>query len=374
MSNVTDLSRVRAVDGNELARLKAELEAARKRLEEESAYYQAELEAVRQRVEKQYMRQQAEEVAKRRRAEEQVQALKAALREAQAEMQSYRERYEAVAQQLERYEQEERLRAEEEIGKVRAAARAAWRDAEEEHARTEQELASVKRLLLQERERNKQLEETVSRLRAEKAAASRPDQESLRLIAALKKALWTTAQARRRAEMELARLQTADVARELRREDDESQGAPKGSPEAGQADGGRWNPGGYTELDSSVLKSLVIGSPDEIADEFLLMPADASLDPATFERLERMPETQDVFARAEFTRAEPPSAPPRAQTASKPRPQPEPPPLVAEPPPWRVPAAEERRRSRLWMLLQLVVAAVIGAGLVYALAVSGLLR
>jgi len=368
MSNVTELGRVRPADGAEVIKLKRELEATRQRLEEEVVYYQAELEATRQRVEKQHMRLHAEEVARRRRAEEQVQALKAELREAQLETERARGRYEALSQQLLQNEESSRRRTEEEVGKVRAAARAAWQSAEEELHRVEQELASVKRLLLQERERNKQLEETVNRLRAEKAAAERPDRESLRLIASLKKALWTTAQARRRAEMELARLKTADVPRDEVEQINEVyqtfQNRPKETSEAPP----RWAPGGYTELDSDVLKSLVVGSGiDDLSDEFMVMPADASLDQDTFDRLQRMPDTGP-----ELIRTPPPAVAPAPRAAPPPRRDEFPDISEFEPAAWRIADEPRKQRSRLGKL-QLLASAAVGAVLVYWLLATGML-
>lgn len=318
----------RTRSSEELARLRRELEEARTRLEEETAYYRAELENTRQRVEKQTVREHAEEVSKRRRAEEQVLALKAELRQVQSELERTRSRSEELGRQLAEQEEIGIARAEKEIAKVKAAAKAAWKSVEEEVARAEQDHAAAKRELLQVRERLATLEAELAR--AQKSGASEASAESQRLIASLKKALWETAQARRRAEVQLAVLQA-------------------GGPQA-QESGAAVNlvqpvaptaprlPSGdsiYRELKLDDLKSLNFGDVhSDFSDEFLLMPGDASLDAETFQKLQTLPE------------------PPPAKPAPREEPKPAPKPVVAKKAPergYQTPPRQEEESPLRWV-------------------------
>lgn len=317
----------------EMMRLRRELDETRRRLEEEVAYYRAELESTRQRVEKQGLRLHAEEVAKRRRAEEQVLGLRADLREAQMEAERARQRYEELNQRLLQLDEDSKRHTQEEVDKVRMAARLAWQNAEDELSRTEQELSGVKRLLQQERERCKQLEETISRMRGERGASNRPDPESLRLIASLKQALWTTAQARRRAESELAALRAgaAPIApqpeQQVKAVYRAFQSTPAAEPRQSPSFAGD---GVYRELDTNELKSLVIGDGDhEFSEEFLLMPSDASLDRDTFERLQSLPEPEPGRKPVPAVAPVEPARP-QAKAAPAPRPQVQPPAYAQE--------------------------------------------
>jgi hypothetical protein len=279
---VKEAERTRSSD--ELARLRRELEEARTRLEEETAYYRAELENTRQRVEKQNVREHAEEVSKRRRVEEQVLALKAELRQAQSELERARTGSEELVRQLAEQEQIAGARADSEIAKVKAAAKAAWKSAEEEVARAEHDHVATKQELAQAQERLTALEAELERAR--KGAASESSAESQRLIASLKKALWETAQARRRAEVQLAVLQAGGPqAQDAGAAINLAQPAPPTAPGLPSGDSI------YRELKLDDLKALNFGDMhNDFSDEFLLMPGDASLDAETFQKLQTLSE------------------------------------------------------------------------------------
>lgn len=326
MASVKEAGLVReGVESLELARLRRELDEARTRLEEETAYFRAELEATRQRVEKQTVREHAEEVAKRRRAEEQILALRAELRQVRSEAEAARERAEDLERTLARQEEESRLRVQQEVEKVRSAATAAWQSAEEEIGRAEEEHAATRQLLAQTQARVDELEALVASLRSRRQAAEGPDPDTLKLVGSLKKALWATAQARRRAEVQLAVLKAGGTLppAETAAAEPVAPAQPQPPPQAG----GGWvgNGGLYNELSLDTLKSLKFGDMnDELAEGFLLVPGDASLDADTFETLKTLPDPEPVPPPVPPSRKpeiqKPPQRPALAQVRSEPVP------------------------------------------------------
>lgn len=204
-------------DNGEVGRLKREIEEARQRLEEEVAYYKAELEGARQRSEQHAVRFQAEEVARRRRAEEQVAKLKGELHEAQESARQARTAYDGINRKYEQLKADADQRIRQQVAAVRSEAKASWQQAEGELHRveaeltqTQKELARTREQLDTERKRSASLKHSLdtARSRASKqAGVSGPDDDSLKLIASLKKALWAAAKARRQAEIKLAQME-----------------------------------------------------------------------------------------------------------------------------------------------------------------------
>ena len=347
-------------DAAEVERLKEELAQLKKRLEEEVSYYRGELETTRQRVEDESLRSTANEVSRRRRAEELVLSLKADLVDAEAEAERNRQHYEELARQIKQLEAQAKEHTRAEVEKVRTASKLAWRNAEEELEVVEQELTEARRLLGKERERVKQLEAALASARQEAAAAAGPDPESLRLISALKKALWTTAEARRKAEMQLAALQSGVPA--------PAAGQAPAKPAAAVAADSGWRPQPSGSVDAELRESwqtLRVGELDEgFSDEFRLMAADTSLDRETFEQVQQLT-------------AEPVPEPEQVVLTAKREPEPELESLRKEEV-WLPPAMPDEDRAgdsgrlikrALWAL---VVIAVLAGG-AYGLQASGLL-
>jgi hypothetical protein len=282
-------------DAAEVARLKAELAQTQKRLEEEVSYYRAEVEATRQRVQDESVRSSADEVSRRRRAEEQVLSLQADLADAEAEAERNRTHYEELARKIRQLETQSREQTRAEVEKVRTASKLAWRNAEEELEVVEQELSETRRLLAKERERVKQLEAAVTTARQETATAAGPDPESLRLFIALKKALWTTAEARRKAEMQLASLQSGEPLPAQRKAEPprvEERAPLRSASRVSSAQEPGWQAQPLGSVDSELRESwqtLKVGELDEgFSDEFRLMAADTSLDRETFEQVQQL--------------------------------------------------------------------------------------
>jgi hypothetical protein len=285
-------------DSGELVRLRRELEEVRTRLDEETAYYRAELEAGRRRLERESTRVQADEVARRRRAEEQLHA-------AQAELARVLHRNDQLTSQLAELEATQSRREQRAVDEVRAAAQTAWREAEQELARQERELDVVHRSLAEEQAARQNLEASAALSRGEAERAQQAEQAATKLVVSLKKALWATAQARRQAEMELASLRGEEVVSP----------AAAGQPAAAGRDGG------VHEVSQDMLKSVLLSDlSEDLAEEFLLMAGDASLDPAAAAPPPAAPAAGGpgvVEAPASVRQLERPSAKPAAP-ASKP--------------------------------------------------------
>ncbi|HET8701789.1 MAG TPA: hypothetical protein VFL97_09010 [Nitrococcus sp.] len=183
----------------ELARLYRELEKAQLRMEEVASYYRSELEAVRRRAEEEAVRIQAAEVGRRKRAEEQVVYLKAEYKAVRAEADHALRRYHELQQSLDALEQHnaEQTRAEAEADRGREAATITWKTAEEEVKRLEEELCDLGRQLEREREERRQLE---CNHQQQENASQLAEQKRHQLIGRLKNALKLSEERRRRAE------------------------------------------------------------------------------------------------------------------------------------------------------------------------------
>ncbi len=330
----------------ELARLRRELAAAEDRLEEQAAYYRSELESRRQRVEGEHLRAEAQEVARRRRAEEQVVAMKVELRQARDEIERARRRAEQAEQRLKEAELAAERKLQAEVERVQQAAKMAWRGAEEELAKVEEELGAVRRLLDQERERNKKLEETVSRLRA----APPVDQD---LLAQLKEALWATAQARKRAEAELVALKSG--------------AATQTAPQAAQAETkAEAFEGAYRVVSGSEWKDLKIADGNvELNEAFLIMPGDASLDEETFQRVQDLVPDPEPSPKPERPRTKPaarkPVSPAKHTLSTQ----------IDLPPLRQAPADEPRPSGKGWLIAVVAVSVSLIALLVWLFASGG---
>lgn len=343
-SNLREDGLRRGDEPAELARLRRELDEVRTRLEEETAYYRAELEASRQRLERDSTRLHADEVARRRRVEEQLAALKAELQAVQGELAEARQRNQELSRQLEELETGRDQRARQAVDEVRAAARTAWREAEQEMARQDRELEAVRRTLAGEQEMRQRLQTAVTQLRDDLQRAQQGEQRAIRLVVSLKKALWATAQARRRAETELESLRGVPAA-------------------AGPAP--RFQEEPYHEVSRDALQTVFFGDlSEDLADEFRLTASDASLDSETVDQLRALavPAPDPVPAAAEPARQEPAMA--AADTDLHPAPV-----SYVVTPEVR---PDGRGRGVRWLLTGLVIV-VLAAAVIYWLAANGLL-
>ena len=256
---------------DELRRLRAELEQADIRLEEVTAYYRGQLEAIRRRAEDETVRVQASEAGRRRRAEEQVAYLKGELKAARTDAEHAQRRYQELLQRLENIELEGREQTQAEVDRHQVAAQAAWRTAEEEVARLDTELSALQRRLEQEREERHQLERAYEQLEERHQLQ---DQERRRLIGRLKRGFKLSEQRRmgleaqlRNVQQGLQRYRDSGVDAEAR----SARGAGLISPELASI-----------EVDPAAgWGSLRLGDDDALADEFLMMSADESLDTAS---------------------------------------------------------------------------------------------
>lgn len=238
-----------------LAHLYRELEKAQLRMEEMAAYYRSELEAVRQRAEEEAIRIQAAEVSRRKRAEEQVVYLKAEYKAARAEADHALRRYQELQQSLDELEQHSEEQARAEVDRRHEAANVAWKTAEEEVEHLERELCDLRRQLEREREQRRQLECSHQQQENTNHLA---EQERCRLISRLKHALKLSEERRRRAEAEQSSLRPGGAA----------------SP---------WSlvsPANITnEVDPAAgWGNLPLASSGDVADEFLRVAEDCSLD------------------------------------------------------------------------------------------------
>lgn len=181
----------------ELARLYRVLEKTQLRIEEVAAYYRGELEAVRRRAEEEAIRVQAAEVSRRKRAEEQVVYLKAEYKAARAEADHALRRYHELQQNLDKWEQHNEAQARAEVDRQHEAATVAWKTAEEEVERLERELCDLRRQFEREREERRQIECSYQQQEKTNDLA---EQERRRLISRLKHALKLSEDRRRRAE------------------------------------------------------------------------------------------------------------------------------------------------------------------------------
>lgn len=263
---------------DDLARLRSELEQADIRLEEVTTYYRGQLEAVRRRAEDETVRVQASEAGRRRRAEEQVAYLKGELNAARTDAEHAQRRYQELLHRLEEVELEGREQTQAEVDRHQSAAKAAWRTAEEEVERLDGELSALQRKLEQEREQRHQLERGYEQLEERHHLQ---DEERKRLISRLKRVFKLSEQRRTGLETELRnvqhRLERARVAQERTRRAGAEGRAGLVSPELASI-----------EVDPAAgWGSLRLGEDDGLADEFLMMAADESLDAAPAGSAER---------------------------------------------------------------------------------------
>lgn len=281
--NTNEVKLQRGDDATELSRLRRELEEVRTRLDEETAYYRAEIEASRQRLERDSTRLQADEVARRRRLEEQLAAAKAELREAQQELAALREREADLSARLVELTADHKAQVRQAVEEAQTAASAAWEEAEQELNRQERELDAMRKLLAGEQQARKTLEQSLARAKEEAARAHQAEQETARLVTSLKKALWATAQARRQAETALDALHANPGQQHVHREAAVATTVAEPEPVRVLSDG-------VHEVSENALKSIFFGDlSDNLADDFLLTPGDASLDSETLDRLRSLP-------------------------------------------------------------------------------------
>lgn len=244
----------------ELARLRREIERAEYRAEEVAAYYHGQMDALRRKAEDEAVRVQASEAGRRRRAEEQVGYLKGELEAARSEAQHAQRRYHELLQQLEHNERDGADQVRAEVDRHRDAARAAWKTAEEEVQRLDEELSGLQRELALEREQRRQLERGYER---EVERGELADKDRVKLIQRLKQALKLSEQRRQALEAQV---------RGMGGQSGEASAAP-GTP-AGPFAAGEYG----IEVDPAAgWGTLQIGDGGELADEFRLMGADESL-------------------------------------------------------------------------------------------------
>ncbi len=305
----------------EVERLRQELAAVQNRLEEEMAYHRARVETSRQQIEAQHLRQQAAEVARRRRLEDQVATLELQLREAQEHGERVQRRYDELAGQFLRQEESTRDSVTEEVTRYKAAAQSAWQSAEEELAKMEGEMHRLREELSQERTRSRHLEDTLRSLQGLDGNGEEDEAAELaEELATLRKALDLSE--RRRVQLQKRGVRLAEQLIAMQGQVAELQearetAAPRAEPGAAHVrrlyrdfHTGAGNP---REVDLSeanaVLRSAASqgqsgaaeGTPeqalsldDDIAEEFLLVSADSSLDRHKLERLQQQVERQEA--------------------------------------------------------------------------------
>ncbi len=320
--------------GSEVERLRQELAAVRQRLEEEVAYHRAKAETSRQQIEAQHLRQQAAEVARRRRLEDQVATLEAQLRESRDHGDRVQRRYDELANQFLQQEESTRHSVQEEVARYKAAAQSAWQSAEEELARMEGEMHRLREALNAERSRSRQLEETLRSLQGLDGNVDEDEADSLRgELSTLRKALDLSERRRVQLQQRTVRLAEQLVGMqgkvsELQQSAEDTDKARADSEGAAQVRNvyrsfhtGAGNP---TQVDLSEANAILRaaaaqnavdaeskkaapaldvsgGLDDDIAEEFLLMSADSSLDAGKLERLQQQVEKQEAQDRARQT-------------------------------------------------------------------------
>jgi len=182
----------------EVERLRLELSAARKRLEEEVGYYRGQVEATRKRVEAQHLRDQATEVAARRKLEDELAAMHFSLRESETSLERLQRRYDELSDQYLQQEAGMQEALETRVESFKASAQEAWRSAEEELSRMEAELLALRDGMVNEQARSRELESTLRSLQGmDNDAALEDRQEELdEEITTLKQALIVSERAR----------------------------------------------------------------------------------------------------------------------------------------------------------------------------------
>lgn len=266
----------------ELVNVRRELEDVRARLVEEAAYYRAELEASRQRRERDSTRLQAGEVARRRQVEQELLRVRMELQHAQEQVMQLQKQNEELNHAYNELVAAQAEREQRAVAVERESARLAWQEAEQEQERLERELDATQRLLSALQRANQEVADAQDdwQLELQREIQAREDAEQL--VVSLKKALWDTAHARRQAETALISLRAEIESR------DEASAAEL---EVGQASHVDMQEAGYREISEEALKTVFFGDlSEDLADDFLLTTADASLDQQTVEQLRGMVE------------------------------------------------------------------------------------
>ncbi len=304
----------------EAEKLKRELAMVRQRLEDEVAYHRGQAEAARRAAEAEHLRAQAAEVARRRRLEDQVADLEARLHESRDHGARLQRRYDELSQQFLQQEASARSTVEEEVARYRAAAQSAWRSAEEEVAEMELEVSRHREALERERARVRQLEDTLRTLQGVEGEGAEDRLDDLQgEVVALKKALHLSERARIQAQRRAVRLAEQLVELETAVQDGTagaqgsgaSASARQPGPFPASLVGTSANPQevDLSEANEILRRAAGVGSGvgasdaqqpdlgvslgDDLADEFLLVTSDESLDRLKLARLQMEVETGD---------------------------------------------------------------------------------
>lgn len=182
--------------GSEVDRLRRELAASRQRLEDEVTYYRGQVEHARKRAEAEHLRVQASEVSRRRQLEDEVAALRTRLHDAKEHGDRLQRRYDELSEQYLKQEAAGRDTVEARIAQYQAAAREAWRSAEEEVARMEREISEAHEALEKERNRSRDMENSLRRVKSQERDSENRRTELLDEAAALRQALNLSERAR----------------------------------------------------------------------------------------------------------------------------------------------------------------------------------
>lgn len=365
-------------EGGEVERLRQELAAVRQRLQDEVAYRQAQAESSRQRSETEQLRLHAEELKRRRQAEQALEQHRSELAKAREAYKGLKQRYNAL--QKDYLSQEEKLTrlAEEDEAQSRAAARAAWQSAEEEVGRLETELGETRQALTEAHERNQQLEQTLASLQglADQGGSDEDEQAALRdEVAKLRKALELSERGREQANQRAVRLADQLVGLQAQTQTEpESPAAANEAPQRGRAvstGAGNAVPVDLTEANAVLVAAQ--GGPGsdartadpaaadlgaELAEEFQIIPADASLErdqlQARQNRVERESRRQGETSALQERTGSDSMFTAREATAPGAQPAPGPAPGAS--------AGRHTRRSSAWITgaVLMVLAAIVG--------------
>ncbi len=301
-------------NGQEVDRLRRELASVRKRLEEEVAYHRAQAETARQRAESEHLRAQAAEVARRRRLEDKVATLEAQRQEAAEHAARLQRRYDELSQQFLKQEESARHTVQEEVERYRAAAQSAWRSAEDELSAMESELQRQREMYEKEHQRARQLEDTLRDLQGVDGGGAEDQADALlEEVSALKKALNLSERGRAQAQRRAIRLAEQLVELEARLHDTDERPAGRAPRQEGPAGhiqetyrAFQFGAGNPREVDLSEANAVLRGASaslleasdealadsgsnvfeGDLADEFLMVSSDQSLDRVKLAKLQ----------------------------------------------------------------------------------------
>lgn len=269
-----------------LEQARGELESVRAKLAEEVAYYRAELEASRRRWEKDSTRTQAEEIARRRQLEQELAHIRAELQQAQKRAEHLQQANDELMRTTAEVLASQAERERKAVAAERDATRVAWQDAEQELARQERDLGSVQCELAELQKKHQALLAEQSSWEMETRRAQQAREDSEQLVVSLKRALWNTAHARRQAETALSSLRF-DIEEQLKESEKIVATASESAEDSGDDD----QPQGYHEVSEEALQTVFFGDLSmDLADDFVLTAADASLDSDTVDRLRSISE------------------------------------------------------------------------------------